>query len=317
MSTAVQNWQESQWGQDVTSGVEFILKPMRYRLAGSGAPRFDNALTGETAEQLDVIILMSRVARFAYDQTEVFKSPFCMSVDGGLHGSPRNFEITPPFLLEAGAPECATCALNRFGTGKIDGAGKRRGKACTEKRALLMLPAIPCEPDDAAQARAILERFAPQGKQRAAAIARIASMSNAELMRTAAAIWQPDPENSLPLLLNAPVKSLAPVDGFLSGLVYGAMHNPLTGAKTSAVPAYAIATTLTVTRIDQGKDSYGVLTLRAAGWIDPQHAPSIVAQRAKFGSMLGAILEASEDDAAAASEQQPGAPVAPEDDAPF
>lgn len=297
MSTAVQNWQESQWGQDVTSGVEFILKPLRYRLAGSGAPRFDNALTGETVEQLDVIILMTRVARFAYDQTEVFKSPYCLSVDGGLHGSPRDFPITPPWLLEAGAPVCATCDLNRFGTGKIDAMGKRRGKACTEKRALLMLPAVPCEPDDAAQARAILERFAPQGKQRAAAVARIAAMSSAELMRTAAAIWQPDPDNSLPLLLNAPVKSLAPVDGFLSGLVYGAMHNPLTGAKTSAVPAYAIATTLTVTRIDAGKDSYGALTLKAAGWIDPAHAPAIVGQRAKFGPMLGAILEAAEDEA--------------------
>jgi len=306
MSTAVQNWQESQWGMDVTAGVEFVLKPLRYRLAGSGAPRFDNALTGETVEQLDVIILMTRVARFAYDQTGVFKSPFCLSVDGGLHGSPRDFPITPPWLIQAGAPVCATCDLNRFGTGKIDDAGKRRGKACTEKRALLMLPAVPCEPEDAAEARAILERFAPQGKQRAAAVARISAMSNSELMRAAAAIWQPDPENSLPLLLNAPVKSLAPVDGFLSGLIYGAMHNPLTGAKTSAVPAYAIATTLTVTRIDQGKDSYGVLTLKAAGWIDPQHAPSIVAQRAKFGPMLGAILEAAEDETA---EQQPGQPV--------
>ena len=298
MSTAVQKWQESQWGQDVTSGVEFILKPLRYRLAGSGAPRFDNALTGETAEQLDVIILMSRVARFAYDQTEVFKSPYCLSVDGGLHGSPRNFEITPPWLLEAGAPGCAAWDLHRFGTGKIDAQGKRRGKACTEKRALLMLPAIPCEPEDAAEARAILERFAPQGKQRAAAVARIASMGNAELMRTAAAIWQPDPENSLPLLLNAPVKSLAPVDGYFSGLVYGAMHNPISSAKVSAVPAYAIATTLTVTRFDQGKDSYGVLTLKAAGWIDPAHAPAIVAQRARFGPMLGAILEAAEDETA-------------------
>lgn len=295
MSTAVQNWQESQWGQDVTSGVEFILKPMRYRLAGSGAPRFDNALTGETAEQLDVIVLMTRVARFAYDQTEVFKSPFCLSVDGGLHGSPRNFEITPPFLLEAGAPVCATCPLNRFGTGKRDAAGARRGKACTEKRALLMLPAVPCEPDDAAQARALLERFAPQGKQRAAAVARISAMSNAELLRTAAAIWQPDPDNALPVLLNAPVKSLAPVDGYLSGLVYGAMHNVITGAKISAVPAYAVATTLTVTRVDAGKDSYGVLTLKAAGWVDPLHAATIVAMRAKFGPMLGAILETSED----------------------
>lgn len=306
MSTAVQNWQESQWGQDVTGGIEFILKPLRYRLAGSGAPRFDNVLTGETAEELNVIILMTRVARFAYDQTETFKSPFCLSVDGGLHGSPRDFPITPPWLLEAGAPVCATCDLNRFGTGKVDAMGKRRGKACTEKRALLMLPATPCEPDDVAHARSILERFAPPGKQHAAAIARISAMSNSELLRAAASIWQLDPDNALPMLLNAPVKSLAPVDGYLSGLVYGAMHNPLTGGKAAAVPAYAVATTLTVTRIDQGKDSYGVLTLKAAGWIDPLHAPAIVGMRAKFGPMLGAILEASEDETA---EQQPGQPV--------
>ena len=62
-----------------------------------------------------------------------------------------------------------------------------------------------------------------------------------------------------------------------------------------ACSAPSFATTLTVTRFDQGKDSYGVLTLKAAGWVDPQHAPAIVAQRARFGPMLGAILETSED----------------------
>ena len=48
------------------------------------------------------------------------------------------------------------------------------------------------------------------------------------------------------------------------------------------------------------------MCIRASGWIDPQHAPTIVAQRAKFGPMLGAILEAAEDEA---TEQQPGAPI--------
>lgn len=275
------------WAQDVTQGVEFHLQPMRYTLAPGGSPYFNNTLGGEPVASLDVIILMTRVARFAYPEaTSTKQPPFCMSLDGGIHGSPRDTPYTPPMLLQAGAPLCATCPLNQWGS-RTSATGKKV-RACSEKRAMLMIPAVQIEePDDPA---AVLARFG-NGARFAAALA---AMGKADARRAAANIWQPNPDNDLPLLLNAPATSLKPVDTYLSALMYGAQVNPVTRAAQVKAPAYALATRLTVTRVTGGANEYGTLTPQALGWVDPLHLPGLAAMRAGYGAMLGAVLEDAE-----------------------
>lgn len=100
-------------------------------------------------DALEVQVVDSRITR-AYRPTREFKVPACVSQDGGKHGhilmQAYSESLTTPTMdeIEAqlGIPDgqaCQYCPFNQWGSGRDEAGNPKKGKACTERRNLLVL----------------------------------------------------------------------------------------------------------------------------------------------------------------------------------
>lgn len=90
----------------------------------------------EKIESLDGQVIYARIYR-SYRQSREQKAPSCVSMDGGISGTVNaEFANTMPF---ASGQACASCPFNQWGTAINDAGVQTRGKACGERRKLLML----------------------------------------------------------------------------------------------------------------------------------------------------------------------------------
>lgn len=118
------------------------------------------------------------------------------------------------------------------------------------------------------------------------------------------------PLDDLPILLNVPTMSTKPLDNYLSGLVLGRVA--VGGKPLRNLPAFAVATRLTVSRAGEGNQTYGVMSFAVQGLVNPAHRNAIGALRARYAHMLSVV---SDDDGAEPAQAAGAADAA--DDTPF
>lgn len=136
--------------EDETSA--YVMQPSRVKIVTGGIGQF--ALGDEMAKTFTAIVPISQINRGFWATDGTGSAPFCSSGDGRLgmlaaEPSDEDFNAaararTPHLaipLLSAGKTlppffDCATCAMNQWGSTYVKGAG--RGKACKETRRLLL-----------------------------------------------------------------------------------------------------------------------------------------------------------------------------------
>lgn len=90
----------------------------------------------EKTETIEGQIIYARIYR-SYRQSREQKAPSCVSMDGGISGVVgAEFAKTMPIST---GQECVSCPFNQWGTAVNDAGVQTRGKACGERRKLLML----------------------------------------------------------------------------------------------------------------------------------------------------------------------------------